>query len=78
MTDSEDEAVLESRPSDDDDKGEQEVKEQKQQQEEEETEVRRAARDVEERVQNSSIFKTSILITVVIAAFLCLGHFYGE
>lgn len=72
--------MLESRPSDDDDdKGEQEVKEQKQQQEEEEeTEVRGAARDVEERAQSSSIFKTSILITVVIAAFLCLGHFYGE
>ncbi|XP_005915290.1 cell cycle progression protein 1 isoform X1 [Haplochromis burtoni] len=78
VTDPEDEAVLESRPSDDDDKGEQEVKEQKQQQEEEETEVRRAARDVEERAQNSSIFKTSILITVVIAAFLCLGHFYEK
>ncbi|KAL3992949.1 cytosol aminopeptidase [Sarotherodon galilaeus] len=78
VTDPEEETVLESRPSDDDDKGEEEVKEQKQQQEEEETEVRRAARDVEERAQNSSIFKTSILITLVIAAFLCLGHFYEK
>lgn len=77
MTDPEEETVLESRPSDDDDKGE-DIKEQKQQQEEEETEVRRAARDVEERAQNSSIFKTSILITLVIAAFLCLGHFYKK
>ncbi|CAI5645595.1 unnamed protein product [Oreochromis niloticus] len=77
VTDPEEETVLESRPSDDDDKGE-DIKEQKQQQEEEETEVRRAARDVEERAQNSSIFKTSILITLVIAAFLCLGHFYEK